>query len=281
MIVYFNGAYLPKSEVRISPDDRGFIFADGVYDVIRSYRGHLFTCAEHLKRLAHGLEELRIEGVDALGLEAVAMRLLRDNQLQDAEATVYVQVTRGAAPRTHKFPVPAATPTVYVEAKVFSPPLAERKNGAAAILVPDDRWGRCDLKTTNLLPNVLAIQRAKDAGAFEAILHRDGLLQEGTHSSILYVIKNQLICPPLTNRLLPSVTRQVVISLALAESIKMDIRAVRVDDIWECDEILMVGTGSEIIPITKVNGRVVRDGKVGPVAGKLQRAFEELVRSRR
>src|SRR5256885_7891488 len=214
MVVWFNGEYVAKEKVTISPDDRGFLFGDGVYDVIRSYQGRLFKFAEHLHRLATGLNELRIEGVDLRAIEAAAVRLIAENDLGNKEATVYIQVTRGAAPRTHEFPPAGTKPTIYVEARPFSAPENERRNGVAAILLSDQRWSRCDLKSINLLPNVLAQQRAREARAYEAIFTRDGLVQEGSHSSILFVKEGVLIAPPLTNRTLPGITRKIVTELA-------------------------------------------------------------------
>src|SRR6266498_3645455 len=169
MLVYFNGDYLPKSEVAISPDDRGFLFADGIYEVIRVYRGKLFKCAEHLERMAHGLRELKITGCDPATLESVANRVLKENGLHNSEAIVYIQITRGAAPRTHKFPPANTPPTVYLEATPFSPPTGLQEKGVAAIIVPDQRWARCDIKTIGLLANTLANQRAIETGAHEAI----------------------------------------------------------------------------------------------------------------
>ena len=139
MSVYYNGRYLEKSDVSISPDDRGFLFADGLYEVIHSYQGKLFKCRQHLERLAFGLSELRIEGVNARGLEAVACQLIEQNSLQSGDALIYIQVTRGAAPRTHEFPPSNTLPTVYVQAKAYSPPVELQKNGASAILAVDQR----------------------------------------------------------------------------------------------------------------------------------------------
>jgi D-alanine transaminase len=274
MIVYFNGQFMPKSEVAISPDDRGFIFADGVYEVIRSYRGRLFKCDEHLERLAHALRELRIEGLEVRCLKDVGQRLIADNNLEMGDALVYIQVTRGAAPRSHEFPPAGTPPTVFVQAKTYLPRVEEQQNGASAILVPDQRWSRCDIKTIGLLASVLARQRAREAGAFEAIFAQDGLLQEGTHSSILFVQKDVLICPPLTNRILPSVTRSVVMELALAESIEVEVRPCREGELFKFGEVIMLGTGVEIVPITAINGQKVRHGYVGPITRRLQSAFK-------
>lgn len=279
MKVHFNGNYLEKAKVSISPDDRGFLFGDGVYEVIRAYRGHLFKWAEHTDRLTFGLKELRIQGLQSPELLETARRLLEENGLENSEASIYIQVTRGAAPRRHEFPSPETSPTIYVEARPFSPPAQERRQGVAAMLVPDQRWSRCDIKSINLLPNVLAQQRAREEGAYEAIFSRDGLIQEGSHSSILFVEKGVLIAPPLTNRILPSVTRKVVLDLAGLESIKAEIRPCRESEIVRFDEVLMVGTASEIIPITIINGRSIGGGIVGPVCRRLQQALEKILTS--
>src|SRR6058998_156722 len=159
MLVYLNDVYLDQSDARVSVEDRGFLFGDGVYEVTRALGGHLFAGERHLRRLERGMRELELcwpEGLDAPGLRAVSERLLHENGLVEGEAVVYAQITRGAAPRTHAFPPSGTPPTVYVAAGPFTPIDALRARGAGAITVPDIRWGRCDLKTIQLLPNVLA-----------------------------------------------------------------------------------------------------------------------------
>ena len=277
MMVHFNGQFLEKTQVAISPDDRGFLFADGLYEVIRSYSGRLFRAAEHLERLAHGLKELRIEGLDARSLQPIAEQLITGNKLEGTDAIIYFQVTRGAAPRTHEFPAAGTPPTVYVQARAYSRPTKLQDDGAAAILAADQRWSRCNIKTTGLLPNILARQQAHEAGAFEAIFTRDGLLQEGSHSSILFVKKDVLVCPTLTNRILPSITREVVIKCAAAESIEYEIRSCREGELATFDEVMMLGTGVEIVPMTSVNGRKIRHGYPGRITRKLQKAFRDHV----
>ena len=278
MLVYYNGRYVQKSEVAISPDDRGFLFADGIYEVIRVYRGKLFKCAEHLERMAYGLKELKISGCDPSTFESVANRILKENGIDHSDAKIYIQITRGAAPRSHTFPAAATPPTVYLEATPFTSPTQLQEKGVAAIVVPDQRWGRCDIKTVCLLPNTLASQQAAEAGAHEAIFRRDGVLQEGTHSSVLFVKDNYLMAPPLTVFILPSVTRSVVLSLAHEESIRTTIQPCLEGELWGFQELLMLGTGSEIIPITTVNRRKIGDGSPGPITRKLQSAFRRLVR---
>ena len=206
-------------------------------------------------------------------LKQAAEHLIAANDLRQGDALVYMQVTRGAAPRSHPFPPPETPPTVYMQARAYSPPTLEQEHGAKAILAPDERWSRCNIKTIGLLPNVLTHQRAKEAGAFEAIFCKDGLLQEGTHSSILFAKKNVLICPPLTNRILPGVTRAVVRRLAADESIEVEERPCREGELLDFDEVLMLGTGVEIVPIVGINGKRIGSGCPGPVTKKLQRAF--------
>lgn len=273
MVVYFCGKFLKKSAVVISPDDRGFLFADGVYEVVRAYKGRLFRFAEHLDRLAFGLGELRIQGADAAGLQQLVSELLAANGLESADATVYMQITRGAAPRNHRFPPAGTPPTVYMEAKPFSSPVKDQENGASAIVVPDQRWARCDIKSISLLPNILAYQAAAEAGAFEAILSRDGVLLEGSRSSILFVKNGRLIFPPLTNYVLGSITRNVVLELSGAESIPAAIESVYEKDLFGCDEVIMASTTAEVTPILRVNGKTIGSGKPGPIARRLQEAF--------
>ena len=162
MLVYFNGEYLPGDEVRVSPDDRGFTFGDGVYEVIRAYEGRLFRAGDHVRRLARSLGELRIQApvLDGPGgIAAVAGELIRRNGLAGGDAAIYVQVTRGAAPRKHAFPPPGTPPTVYLTASPLSPAREAWENGVGVTLVPDIRWTRCDIKAVALLPSVLASPR--------------------------------------------------------------------------------------------------------------------------
>jgi D-alanine transaminase len=203
--------------------------------------------------------------------------LLRETGLADSEATVYFQVTRGAAPRTHQFPSPTTPPTIYVEAKPFQPPLQLRQQGASALIVADQRWARCDIKTIGLLANTLAKQQACEAGALEAILCKDGLLQEGSHSSMLFVKDGVLLCPPLTSRLLPGVTRKAVLSAAASASIPTVVRPCPESELAAFDEVLMLSTTAEIVPITVVNGVKVGQGMPGPITRKLQAVFQDLL----
>lgn len=277
MIVYFNGQFMPKDEVRISPDDRGFLFADGVYEAIVSYSGRPFRIDEHLRRLERSLRELRMEGFDARDLKDVVERLIQANDLGAGEALTYIEVTRGAAPRGHVFPEPGISPTVYASATPFAAPRENCARGVKAILVPDVRWARCDVKSIALLPNVLASQRAKEQGAEEALFVRDGAITEGTHTNFCAVFDGRLLTYPKSNHILPGVTREVVLELCGELGIPCTEEPVLESRLREADELMIVGTTSEIMPLVRVDDWQVGSGRPGPVTRRLEEAFEALV----
>jgi D-alanine transaminase len=271
-IVYFNGSLIEKNQVRISPDDRGFLFADGVYEVVRAYAGRFFELDPHFRRLEEGLYALRIEGADVAALSQALPRLLERNGLGRADATVYLQITRGAAPRIHSFPDPAVTPTVYAEAKAFTPK-GDPVRGAAVITVPDIRWARCDIKTVALLPNCLANQRARESGALEAIFVRDGVALEASASSFFAVIGGEVRTAPTSNYILPSISRAVVLDLCAGHGIPARETPVFLEQIWAADELFLAGTTLEVMPIVSVDGRSIGAGAPGPVSRRLHELF--------
>ena len=276
-VVYFNGAYTPKDQVRISPDDRGFLFADGLYEVTRAYGGRLFELDAHLRRLADGLAALDIQGVDAQAMGDVFRRLLRENGFAAADATVYLQVTRGAAPRTHWFPTTPVPPTVYAEAKPFTP-RADPAVGIGVITTPDVRWARCDIKTVGLLPNCLANQRARAAGALEAVFVRDSVALEGTASSFFAVLDGEVRTAPLSNYILPSISRAVVLRLCDEGGLPHREVPVFVEQLSQASELFMAGTTLEVMPVVTVDGRPVGTGVPGPVATRLNAMFRTAAR---
>ena len=273
-IVYLNGQYLPNTEARVSVDDRGFLFADGVYEVSPAYQGRLFRFDKHLERITRGLSELRI-AFNPSGLAGVHERLLGDNELDDREvAYVYVQVTRGVAPRGHAFPDPAVNPTVYAFAREFKRPArAQWEDGFAAITVPDRRWARVDVKTIGLLPNVLAQQAAVEAGASDALLVKDGIAIEGAHSNFFAVIGGTLVTHPTSNAILPGITRAYVLELARELEVPVEERAIQIEELWTADEAFFTGTTTEVRPTVKVDGRAIGKGRPGPVTRLLFEAF--------
>jgi D-alanine transaminase len=272
--VYLSGAYVAKEEAHLSPDDRGFLFADGIYEVIRAYGGRFYALESHLKRMANGVRALRIEGVDVPGLAAVCDELLRRNGLEGGDALVYVQVTRGAAVRGHGFPDPPVPPTVYATTMPFKAK-GDPAVGVAVITAPDHRWTRCDIKTVTLLPNCMAFQDALEAGAHEAVLVRDGVALEGTHTSFFAVLDGVVRTAPRSNYILPSITRQVVLDICRDQGIPVAEDPVMLADVGAADELFLAGTTMEVMPIVKVDGRPVGSGKPGPVARRLLEQFHE------
>ena len=270
--VYFNGKYLPKDEVRISPDDRGFVFGDGVYEVIRSYGGNLFAVDAHLARMRWGVCELAINGADVDQLGDVAAELIRRNNFTSGDATVYLQVTRGAAPRAHAFPDPAVPPTVYAQAGRFTPK-GDPAKGIVTITVPDIRWARCDIKTVQILPNCLANQRARASGAQEALFVRDGVVLEGSHSSVFFVFGEEVRTAPKTNYILPSITRDVVLELCRESGIPARESPVFAHELPRATEAFLAGTTMEVMPIVRIDGMAVGGGEPGPVTRRLQEWF--------
>ena len=277
MIVYFDGQFLPKEDVRVSPDDRGFLLADGAYEVIRSYDGRLFKLAEHLTRLERSLQELRFTRLDLQRLSTVAEELLRRNNLERGDAVLYIQVTRGVAPRTHAFPSSQTTPTVYLAASRFRPSSEKWEHGVSIVLVPDIRWARCDIKSVALLPNVLASQEAKEQGAEEAVFVRDGILTEGAHTNVCAVFGGHLFTHPVTRHILAGVTRQVVLDLCSELGIPVTEAPIDRLALPKASELMILGTTTEIMPVVQVDDWQVKHGRPGPLTRELQRAFRNLV----
>lgn len=276
--VYLNGEYLPADEATVSVNDRGFVLADGIYEVTPVYRGRLFLFDRHSARLRRGLAELRID-VDLSGLEGIHEELLRRNELGDAEtALVYMQITRGAAPRTHAFPKDPVPPTVYGFAKAFQRPPRERwEQGFRAITWPDERWQRVDIKTIQLLPNALAMQAAAEAGAQNVIFVRDGTVTEGGHANVFAVFDGTLVTHPADNHILHGITRGFVLELAGELGVPVEERTFPAGALKEADELFYTGTTTEVYPTVEVDGWPVGDGTVGPVTRRLHAAFMDAV----
>jgi D-alanine transaminase len=274
--VYLNGGFIPKERATISVEDRGFIFGDGIYEVVRVIDGRIFEWGAHAARLARGLSGIRIAfdsaAIDAL--KGVCERLVSDNDLADGEAIVYMQVSRGAAPRTHHFPPAGTAPTVYAVASRFVVPRADRESGVKAITFPDFRWLRCDLKTVNLLGAVLARQAATEAGAYEAILLRDGIVTEGAATNAFAVVDGVIRTHPLGNLILPGITRQVVVKLMSENGIALVERPVTQGELLRASEIFLCGTTTDVTPVISLDGKPVGAGAPGPVTKRLQALLE-------
>ena len=275
-IGYLNGRFSPLEEISISPDDRGFLFGDGVYEVIRAYHGVPAFWGDHFARLARSAKEIQLP----FALEYVEFQDILFTGLQQsdyAEGKIYIQITRGVAPREHVFPA-KEKPTVFLSFREMAPLTTDlTTQGVKVITVPDIRWDRCDIKSLNLLPNVLAKQRAQEAEAFEAIFVRDGLVREGATSNI-FILKNGEISTPERNQfVLAGVTQHQVINLARKQGRDVQLRPIPLELVFEADEVFLVGTTIEVLPVTNIDGQGVNNETPGPVTLSLQKQFSELV----
>jgi D-alanine transaminase len=278
--VYWNGEYVARDRAQVSVDDRGFVFGDGIYEGVRVIEGRLFEWHAHAVRMVNGLSGLRIAfGPERVAeLEAVAGRLVRDNDLGRGEALVYLAVTRGAAPRSHGFPPAGTPPSVFVSATRLARSRERAPDGVRAIAFEDMRWSRCDWKTLNLLGSVLARQAAIEAGAFEAILVRDGLVTEGAATTVFAVIDGAVRTHPLSHRILPGITRTVV--LACARDLGLTVRedAMTEAELRHASELFLCGTTTDITPVITLDGSPVATGTPGPITMKLRDAYEARLR---
>jgi D-alanine transaminase len=278
MLAYLNGEFLPKKDAKISVEDRGFIFGDGVYEVWRVIGGRLFEHERHFARLQRGLKELRIPvPAEATldGLQEIGERLFRENDLADGEGTLYLEITRGAANRAHQFPSATTKPTIFAMSNPFVPPHELRAKGATAIRFEDLRWGRCDIKTIQLLPNVMAKQAAAEKGALEAVFIRDGFAIEGSHSNLMAVLNGELRTHPANNRILRGITRDVILELAREAGIPVREEPILESDIAKVEELFFTGTTTDVTPVIRVDDTVIGSGKPGPIATSLLKALQE------
>jgi len=273
-IVFLNGDFLPRSEAKLSVDERGFFFGDGVYEVTRAVHGHIFEPDRHVRRLERGLRELRLDPrITMDALLDVHLQLLRENALEGGQATIYLQITRGAAPRTHHFPPAGTPPTIFVSATAFTPPNEARARGVAAVTYPDYRWSRCDLKTVNLLPAVMAKQHAADNGAFESIFVRGSALTEGSHTNAFGVIEGELRTYPNCNYILPGVTRDVVVEIAHELGYRVSETPIFVHELARLEEFFVTGTTSDVMPVVTLDAKSVGKGTPGPITMTLYQAL--------
>ncbi|MFL5603719.1 MAG: aminotransferase class IV [Gemmatimonadaceae bacterium] len=280
--VYLNGQFLHRADARVSVDDRAFVFGDGVYEVLRSINSRLFASRFHNDRLRRSLDGIQISLRDGDSPERfveIGKQLLRDNGLQSGEATLYIQASRGVATRAHAFPPPDVQPTIYISVARFTPYADLAQSGASAISQPDLRWGRCDLKTLNLLPNVLAAETAKQRGAFEAMLIRDGIVTEGAKTNFFGVVDGTLRTHPCDTHILPGITRSVLRDLARDVGIALDETPIRADEIPRLTELFLTGTTTDVMPIVRLDDKPVGKGKPGELTRKLQRTLAESLAS--
>ncbi|BAV32526.1 cytochrome C550 [Sulfuricaulis limicola] len=271
--VYLNGEFLPPDQARVSVFDRGFIFGDGVYEVIPVFGGRLFRLSHHLARLDASLSAIRLRNPHTpMEWNDIFTRLLAAGS---GDQSIYLQVTRGVAPRDHAFP-PNITPTVFAYAQPlkYSPP-EHLAQGVAAVTTADIRWQRCDIKAIALLANALLRQQAIDQGAAEAILVRDGVVTEGAASNIFIVKNGRLVTAPKGPFILPGITRDLVVEIAHAKGIPCDELPVKIEMLSSADEVWLTSSTKEILPITRIDGKPVGDGKPGPMHAKMFALYKE------
>jgi D-alanine transaminase len=274
-IAFVNGRFVPWDQATVPIEDRGFQFGDGVYEVIRTYKGTPFELDAHLDRLDRSAKELRL--VQPYSRSQWAAFVHEGIGLaRFPEAKVYIQVTRGVAPRDHAFPR-QAVPTVVMTVRELTP-LAEQicKDGVTARTCEDLRWGRCDIKSVNLLANVLAREEAKSAGVFEAILVKDGRVTEGSVSNVMAVRAGAVITAPEGPRILSGVTRTVVLGLAKSNGIPVEERFLSLDELYGAEEVFLTGTTVEVLGVVRVDGRTIGSGRPGRVTTTLTSAWKAL-----
>jgi D-alanine transaminase len=275
-VAYVNGRYLSHADAMVHVEDRGYQFADGVYEVVFATKGRLVDEMPHLARLKRSLDELRMEMPMSTGpMRQVMREVLRRNRLRDG--LLYIQVTRGVAPRDHRFPA-AARPALVMTARrprPRSPDLMER--GVGVITLPDIRWARCDIKSVSLLPNVLGRQQAAEAGAYEAWqVDRDGLVTEGTASNAWIVTNDgKLVTPDSTAAILNGITRRAILKLAEENGIELEERRFSVEEARSAREAFLTSSSSFVLPVTRIDERPVADGRPGVVTQWLRESYDE------
>ncbi|MEW5976786.1 MAG: aminotransferase class IV [Acidobacteriota bacterium] len=262
-----NGEVMPVEQACLPAEDRGTLFGDGVYEVLRSYEGRLWAVERHFQRLQRSLTEIAIENLDLARIQDWVVNTYRQSQI--GEATVYLQITRGAGPRSHAWNH-NLTPTVFLTVRHFTSRADAQATGVQVVSLPDTRWARCDIKSLNLLPNVMAKQKARNAGAYEAIfVDKEGLVREGTSSAVVTVLDGVLCAPPNSHAILPSITRQLVWEMAEDLGIPFREESTPLERLYRADEAFLAGTGDEVLGIVQTDGRMIGNGRPGSLTGRL------------
>ena len=275
-VAFVNGTFMPLAEATVSIEDRGFQFGDGIYEVIRTYKGRPFSLDAHLARLDRSAAALEL--TQPYSRAEWTQHILEGIQRAAyTEAKIYLQITRGVAPRDHAYS-DEATPTVVMTVREFHPlDRSVQAIGVDAMTTEDIRWGRCDIKSVNLLANVLARQQVRHARVFEAILVNAGLVTEGAISNVMVVQGGTVLTAPEGPRILSGVTRAVVFDLALSEGLSIQERFVSQGDLYKADEVFLTGTTVEVLAVVRIDGKVIRDGRPGPITQQLAASFTRRV----
>ncbi len=276
-IVYLNGKFLPADQALVPVLDRGFIFGDGVYEVIPVYHGRLFRLEEHLRRLQDSMDGIRLHNPHTVAeWSALLTELVQRNG--GGDLSLYLHITRGVAERDHAMP-PGIAPTVYAMCNTLkAPPAQQLQAGIAAITVPDIRWQYCHIKAIALLPNILLRQQAVDRGAMEAILIRDGEMTEGAASNIFVVHNDVIATPPKGQHLLPGITRDLIVELAQTHGLVCEQRRIREAELATADELWLTSSTKEILPITRLNDAPVGTGNPGKQWRRIYEIYQQFKR---
>jgi D-alanine transaminase len=272
--VYLNGKFLPIEQAFVPVLDRGFIFGDGIYEVIPVYSRHPFRLGEHLIRLQHSLDAIRLENPHSDEEWANLTReLIAQNDPEDQY--VYLHITRGVAKRDHAFPQDVA-PTVFMMSNpLITAPRELYESGVSAVSAVDNRWDRCDIKAISLLPNVLLRQLAIDADATETVMFRNGILTEGSASNIFATEKGVILAPPKDNHMLPGITYDLVLELAATNNIPVQIGKFDQSRIRQADELWLTSSTKEVLAITTLDGKAIGDGKPGPLFRRMHALYQD------
>jgi D-alanine transaminase len=279
MTVYLNGSFMPIEQAQVPVLDRGFIFGDGVYEVIPVYSRRPFRLDGHLSRLQNSLDGIRLPNPYAKEhWAALIAELIERNASEDQY--LYLHITRGVAQRDHPFPCPPVLPTVFLmSSPLNTPPAQLLQSGVSAITATDNRWLRCDIKAISLLPNLLLRQLAVDADCSETILFREDLyLTEGTASNIFVVKNGCLLTPPKSHLMLPGVTYDVLLELAVAHGVSVEMRQISKDELLAADELFLTSSTRELQPITRVDGQAISNGRPGAVFARMNELYQSFKR---
>ena len=277
-IVHLNGAFMPLAEARVPVLDRGFIFGDGVYEVIPVYSRYPFRLVEHLHRLQNSLDGIRLANPHS---DAEWSQLVHDmiERNDGDDQSIYFQITRGVAKRAHEFPA-QVKPTVFMmSTALLTPPQEQLDHGIACVTGADFRWLKCDVKSVALLGNCLLKQSAVDAGAAEIVLFRDGHLTEAAACNVLVVQDGVLLAPPKDNLILPGITYDVVLELAAANQIPLEMRAASEQEVRAAQEIWITSSSKEVLAVTRLDGAAVGDGKPGPLFRRMHALYQDFKRT--
>lgn len=274
-LAYLNGKFMPIEDAMVPIEDRGYQFGDAVYEVIASVDGKLFCLEEHLDRLERSMKALSFPSISRDDVRDAILKIFTRSGF--SRAGVYIQISRGVAPRDHLFPVSSTLQVVMTVRDVKEVPQEYREKGISVITVKDFRWGRCDIKTVQLLPNAMAKQQAFEAGVYDAIfVSAQGVVREATSSNLFVVKDGQLITHPLTENILPGITRMVVLDLCKELQLPVEERFYSTEELFDADEAFLTGTTTEVLPIVRIDKKNIGGGKIGPVAGRLAEAFQRL-----